>query len=683
MNGQRFCVCPSGLSGPTCAKCANLTCYNGGSCISPLNTEPYCVCDINFEGRFCERNKNPCLSNPCEFGSCEILTSRDVVAPSDSDMAAYYKIVNNYRMMNNDNISSSTQKFQDESEERKEDWRCRCYPGYTGVKCDHNVNECNSNPCLQGQECIDGVNDYQCTCGSCVFGLCVLETDGVNCRCFPGFAGTNCTQNINECKDNPCVHGDCVDFINGYGCTCYENYEGRTCNISLNENAEQHNETGTCTKSRRTCEHGLCVGQEPGAVCECYMGFTGKRCNVPTTFLASENTTFLSQHHRCFGREDLVEVCHCVSSICVSNETELHNTTVCNTLPFLYSLKRFCSAENVSSLCVSVVDINTIPIVQFICDRKQKMIQIPPDSAHVTYLVPTREKTPTHYFHTYILRCTFQNTKNTVNIELREEEIPLVTALPLYLHPPCYINDNANLLASNCSLAKLSLLFNLTRIPDYFQSVCFEITILNDSKSEVLNTWINSNTQIRTYSLLIKETFLLFDNDTQLLESDNVGQVTYTCDRRCDDSFCRQKMCESKSVYESMEYESGTYYSNDNRNSFCRCSVDETENRCNTTHGILKTFIYMYTIMACNCFPTVPETFYYGCFGAFTPPTQVQHLFNFLHQCILHVYTNISGHTKSLKKNNLYLFLKPKLNYMDRKIILASSIFRSPWGHLE
>ena len=28
------------------------------------------------------------------------------------------------------------------------------------------VNECNSNPCMNGSTCVDGINGYNCTCAA-------------------------------------------------------------------------------------------------------------------------------------------------------------------------------------------------------------------------------------------------------------------------------------------------------------------------------------------------------------------------------------------------------------------------------------------------------------------------------------------------------------------------------------
>lgn len=62
-------------------------------------------------------------------------------------------------------------------------WYCICAPGYSGVRCQNEINECLSNPCQNGGWCIDGVNNFTCICTS-------------------GWTGVQCQLDINECATN-------------------------------------------------------------------------------------------------------------------------------------------------------------------------------------------------------------------------------------------------------------------------------------------------------------------------------------------------------------------------------------------------------------------------------------------------------------------------------------------------
>uniref|UniRef100_K1RUJ1 Versican core protein n=1 Tax=Magallana gigas TaxID=29159 RepID=K1RUJ1_MAGGI len=80
--------------------------------------------------------------------------------------------------------------------------------------CD--INECDSNSCQNGGTCHNGNNQYTCSC-------------------LPGWTGTNCEIDIDECASTPCMYGnDCIqDRINSYICVCSERFEGVYCERGL------------------------------------------------------------------------------------------------------------------------------------------------------------------------------------------------------------------------------------------------------------------------------------------------------------------------------------------------------------------------------------------------------------------------------------------------------------------
>ena len=51
-----------------------------------------------------------------------------------------------------------------------------------GTNCDRNINDCESEPCLNGGQCFDGVNSFTCVCPAGTAGkLCDRQQD-----CFDG-----------------------------------------------------------------------------------------------------------------------------------------------------------------------------------------------------------------------------------------------------------------------------------------------------------------------------------------------------------------------------------------------------------------------------------------------------------------------------------------------------------------
>lgn len=60
-----------------------------------------------------------------------------------------------------------------------------------------------------------------------------------HCLCEPGFSGSRCEININDCfiepgnsKEKSCKNGaKCTDLINGYSCQCLPGFIGDSCEI--------------------------------------------------------------------------------------------------------------------------------------------------------------------------------------------------------------------------------------------------------------------------------------------------------------------------------------------------------------------------------------------------------------------------------------------------------------------
>lgn len=85
---------------------------------------------------------------------------------------------------------------------------CHCVVGYTGKRCETDLDECESNPCVNGT-CVDVINGFQCNCDN-------------------GYEGDQCDVNIDECSSSPCFLGvNCTDLIFGFSCgACPDGYQG-------------------------------------------------------------------------------------------------------------------------------------------------------------------------------------------------------------------------------------------------------------------------------------------------------------------------------------------------------------------------------------------------------------------------------------------------------------------------
>ncbi|XP_068169572.1 lactadherin-like isoform X2 [Antennarius striatus] len=107
-------------------------CHNGGTCVTGVGDDPFiCICADGFGGDTCNLTETgPCSPNPClNDGLCEI------IAPTRRG-----DVFNEYI--------------------------CKCQPGFEGVHCQININDCAVQPCNNGGMCRDLDGDYSCQCPS-------------------------------------------------------------------------------------------------------------------------------------------------------------------------------------------------------------------------------------------------------------------------------------------------------------------------------------------------------------------------------------------------------------------------------------------------------------------------------------------------------------------------------------
>jgi hypothetical protein len=142
-------------------------------------------------------------------------------------------------------------------------YTCTCAPGWTGTDCATNIDECAPGPC--------------------VHGTCNDQVDGYTCTCAPGWTGTGCETNIDECAPGPCVHGTCNDQVDGYTCTCAPGWTGTSCETpvcvpttcaaqgatcgSIDDGCSGTRDCGSCG-SGFTCESGTCQPTAPACPCD-------------------------------------------------------------------------------------------------------------------------------------------------------------------------------------------------------------------------------------------------------------------------------------------------------------------------------------------------------------------------------------------------------------------------------
>lgn len=228
------CICYDGWttdsssSNPACSvdvnECDDSPCFAGVTCTNVAGAY-YCGnCPSGYtgNGKQCS-DVNECLTNN---GGCSLsplvtcinsLGSRSCgVCPAgyvgDGVTCTYIGICN----MDNGGCSSLATCVENSG---VPDGRtCTCPDGYTG-------DGVGSNGCVP--------SSTSCSTNPCVYGRCEPDGGSYSCICTPGFTGSRCETNINECASNPCANGgSCVDGYNSYICNCVSGYSGVRCEES-------------------------------------------------------------------------------------------------------------------------------------------------------------------------------------------------------------------------------------------------------------------------------------------------------------------------------------------------------------------------------------------------------------------------------------------------------------------
>ncbi|KFB39688.1 crumbs [Anopheles sinensis] len=161
----------------------------------------------------------------------------------------------------------------------------------TGVNCEENFNECQSNPCQNGGLCHDKDNAFYCSCAHgfegdfceidvavcntgnrCHNGASCIEGPGLEytCRCTEGYEGQYCDSEINECASAPCQNGAiCIDKFASYICACSMGFSGANC----------EEEIMLCADSP-CANQALCLIEEDSPTCYCVPDYHGERCEL-------------------------------------------------------------------------------------------------------------------------------------------------------------------------------------------------------------------------------------------------------------------------------------------------------------------------------------------------------------------------------------------------------------------
>ena len=227
-NGLAYrCLCCPGFLGPRCTipdPCLAITCYNGGYCLSTVNSAGtqatgacQCPSSQSFLGSSCE-TYNPCVSAPCmNGGTCTSATS----------ITSYYV--------------------------------CTCPLGYSGERCQSAIAQTRCEMVGLTNNCRNG-------------GTCMLVGTTTRCICTSAYTGSLCESVMNLCNLGVCQNGGTCLGVSGSSivCQCLPNFQGQYCEIATNPCA-----------NRPCLNGGQCIASGTSFVCNCaWTGYTGSRCEA-------------------------------------------------------------------------------------------------------------------------------------------------------------------------------------------------------------------------------------------------------------------------------------------------------------------------------------------------------------------------------------------------------------------
>uniref|UniRef100_A0A3P8X825 Neurogenic locus notch homolog protein 1 n=1 Tax=Esox lucius TaxID=8010 RepID=A0A3P8X825_ESOLU len=349
------CSCVPGFSGQNCETniddCPGNNCQNGATCVDGVNTYN-CNCKPEFTGQVCLDDIDECelIPNACQnggtchniYGSYQCVcvngwTGDDcgeniddcASAACDKGATCHDRVAGSHGpplpQINTSICCGNPCEHGGKCMNTKGSFQCNCLSGFSGARCEHDVNECLSNPCQNEATCLDRIGGFHCICMPGFAGsLCQMDidecastpcknggkcTDGPNkytCECTDGYAGQHCETDINECSSNPCHYGTCKDGIASFTCYCRPGYTGPRCEFNINECLSQPCRNGgacqdrensyicTCPKGTagtncevnlddcesKPCKYGTCIDKINGYECACEPGYSGTMCNI-------------------------------------------------------------------------------------------------------------------------------------------------------------------------------------------------------------------------------------------------------------------------------------------------------------------------------------------------------------------------------------------------------------------
>ncbi|KAL4609344.1 protein crumbs 2-like [Arapaima gigas] len=201
-----------GCTGPPV--CLSQPCLNDGTCEDMFGLYR-CTCTPGWDGKHCQNDIDDCALAPCVHGTCH-----DLVADYECKCLPGY----------------SGKGCEEDVDD------CLGHGCQNGGSCMDGVDSytCICPPDFSGPLCQWRFPPLQCDMDiTCIHGVCHDGPWGANCTCKAGYTGGRCEAEMDECESNPCQNGgSCLDRLNRFQCVCPPGFVGLQCESGMQEQKE-------------------------------------------------------------------------------------------------------------------------------------------------------------------------------------------------------------------------------------------------------------------------------------------------------------------------------------------------------------------------------------------------------------------------------------------------------------